>query len=146
MCCFTLLKPTSNNKCIKWVQHKHCMCSAQITDKDNDSLKNLFPASLLIEQQWPFFAASWDDPSFVFWPCVNKNQIITGRKTLCPKFTFGATTELQRAPISAALTSVERAGSRIWFILSLVLIRLRSNQPSNNTNTRKSQVVHLHTF
>lgn len=27
--------------------------------------------------------------SFVFCPCLNNNQIMTGRKALCPEFTFG---------------------------------------------------------
>lgn len=77
---------------------------------------------LLIEQQWPFFVAGCDDPSFVFWPCVNNNQIITGRKTLCLKFTFGAAIELQRASYlhAANHSVVRRAGRRTWFISTLL--------------------------
>lgn len=57
-------------------------------------------------------------PSFVCWPCADNNQIITGRKALCLKFTFGAQAELQRAlnVHVANHSALQKAGRRPWLI------------------------------
>lgn len=58
-----------------------------------------------------FFAFGWDDLSSICWPCITNNQIITGRKTLCLKFTFGAAIELQRASyLSVSYNGVLKRG------------------------------------
>lgn len=50
--------------------------------------------------------------SFVFCPCVNNNQIMTGRKALCPEFTLGAGAELQKESVSVRSPPRRAAGSR----------------------------------
>lgn len=105
---------------------------------------------LLIQQQGPFLQQAEMTPSFVFWSCVNNNQIMTGRKTLCPKFTFGAAIELQRASYlhgakpQCATGSWEESAVHLQRLSLLLFFGFQSKSQQHLHAARPLNVLPLH--